>query len=322
MHMKTECDKVWDRFPVSQRLAINLLLKCNLSCWHCNVAANPSRTEKLDTAAVLKALSDGWAVGKRHVIFSGGEPFLDSDRLSELVAAAHDLGYAIDIESNAYWARSIDHAEDRLRPLKQVGLAALVLSADAFHTREMPLRKTINAAKAARKLGLLVEVNFCPCGDKEVDNGILEDLEAAGIVPIINPLLDVGRATDQQLVKEQSFNLSELPDCDALMMTLHADGEIYSCCEINAANEARSPAPIRYVAQDASQIDIGRADQQAALLREFYNKSSPTYFRKLVASEDVFAGLEEARFSSICDFCHKCFEDERRLEYLRSRAQE
>ncbi|WP_284125100.1 radical SAM protein [Parerythrobacter aestuarii] len=320
MHKKTERDKVWDRFPISQRLAINLLLKCNLSCWHCNVAANPSRTERLDTAAVLKALRDGWAVGKRHVIFSGGEPFLDSNRLSELVTAAHDLGYAVDIETNAYWARSIEQAEDRLRPLKQDGLAALVLSADAFHTREMPLRKTINAAKAARNLGLLVEVNFCPCGEQEIDDDILTALEVAGIDPIINPLLDVGRASDQQLVGEQSFALSELPDCDALMMTLHADGEIYSCCEINAAKEALSPAPIRYTAKDASEIDIGSAHQQASLLREFYDESSPTYFRRLVASEDVFAGLEKARFTSICDFCHKCFEDERRLEYLQSRT--
>ena len=114
---------IWDRYPVQERLAINYTLTCNLACAHCNTDSNPHRRERLSPDDVRRVLAAGRDKGKRHVIFSGGEVFLFQAELLGLVREAVSLGYEVDVETNAFWARSQDKAIARLTPFVTAGVA-------------------------------------------------------------------------------------------------------------------------------------------------------------------------------------------------------
>jgi hypothetical protein len=309
---------LWERFPSSERLCVNVILRCNLTCAHCNVGSHPQREERLSSTYVEELLAAGWAVGKRHVTFSGGEPFLERRSLQSAVGAAGRLGYAIDVETNAFWARTPMVATTLLRPMRDAGLQGLVLSADAFHADVMPLEKTVNAGLAAKELGLLVEVNFCPSTDPVVDGVILATLERAGFEVIRNPLLAIGRAANEFPDAPATIEVAQLPDCDSLTTTVHADGTIFSCCEIDDRLKDCDPEPIRVGGPGNPGEALLRARPLGRVLEAFYEPASPVYFKKLVNSSPLFSNLVDGRYTSICHFCRTCFAEPERLAFLES----
>ena len=305
---------IWDRFPPSERIAVNFTLTCNLSCAHCIVESSPHRKERLDTSEVRTALLAGQAAGKRHVTFSGGEVFLFADEVCELVAFARELGFVVDVETNAYWARNEQTARDRLAPFVEAGIAGMALSADAYHVAHFPVERTIQAAKTGRGAGLLVEINFCPSQDAEVDAQIRAALEAAGEPYIVNELLNRGRGA-QLLQLSRRHAYSELPDCDSLTTTLHATGDMYACCELDTSTDAMKRTPV-FLGSIRSRAALTEMRHRERLVRAFHDPKSPVYFRSLVGTHASFRGLRDERFQSICHFCMRALGDPGRVAAL------
>lgn len=305
---------VWDRFHPSERICLNLLLRCNLSCGHCNVGSNPHRRELLSALEVAALISIASRSGKRHITLSGGEPLLEPELTLHAVSAATAHGMSVDLESNAFWARTEEIAASVLKPLVDCGLSALVLSADSYHTKLMPLSKTIAAARAALALGILVEVNFCPSTDVASDNQVLSELRSAGIEAIVNPLLSIGEA--KQFAQTNDWTVGELPTCDSLTLTVHADGAIYSCCEIDDRTRTTEPRPIRAVQswQEADAFETAILCNE--VLQSFYDPESQFFFKRVVESVPSFQELQHGRYGSICDFCRACFMEPRRFQWL------
>ncbi|HWT30792.1 MAG TPA: radical SAM protein [Propylenella sp.] len=307
---------IWDRYEPSERICINLLLRCNLRCGHCNVGSHPERREALEPEEVELILAAAARAGKRHVTFSGGEPMLDRSALLAALGAANRLGLASDLETNAFWARSPVAARDELRVLADSGLQGLVLSADAFHSNQMALAKTIHAAQAAYAVGLLVEVNFCPSGDLQRDEAVLARLSEANIEPIMNPFLEIGRGASAQESAGNRFSIAELPACDSLTATVHADGAMFSCCEIDDRTKNFDPLPIRTAASWREDREFERSNRFRNLLERFYSPDSPTYFVRMVAKNDSFKSLNGKTYQSVCEFCKECFSSNQRLAKL------
>lgn len=306
---------IWDRFPPSERLAINFTLTCNLACAHCIVESSPHRRERLTPEEVRSALVAGQRYGKKHVTFSGGEVFLFPAQMCEAITGARALGYVVDVETNAYWARSEVAARKRLAPFVEAGIAGVSLSADAYHTAYFPVERVINAARAARFYGMLTEINFCPSSDHETDAGILASLEAAGEPYIRNELLNRGRGSELAAV-ELRRPVAELPDCDSLTTTVHATGDVYACCEleISTGDMKRTPVFLGSIRSPGKGLpDNGDGER---LVTAFYDPSSPAYFRKLVRDHPMFRELAGERFASICDFCLRALGDPGRVAEL------
>jgi hypothetical protein len=310
---------IWDRFPPSERLVINFTLTCNLACAHCIVESSPHRRERLTREEVRSALVAGQQYGKRHVTFSGGEVFLFPAEICAAIASARELGYVVDVETNAFWARSEQTARKRLAPVVEAGIAGVSLSADAYHVAYFPVDRVINAARAARSYGMLTEINFCPSSDHETDEKILTALDAAGEPYIRNELLNRGRGTELTPV-ELRRPVDELPDCDSLTTTVHATGDVYACCELEVSTNAMQRTPvflgsIRYPGKGLP--DSGGGEQ---LVTAFYEPSSPIYFRKLVREHPMFRELAGERYASICDFCLHALGDPGRVAELAALA--
>src|SRR4051794_34857778 len=216
---------IWDRFAPHERLVINFTLTCNLSCAHCIVESSPHRKERLSGDEVMAALRAGAERGKKHVTFSGGEVFLFADEVCELIGQASRLGFVVDVETNAYWARNPEIAAARLAPFVAAGVAGMALSADAFHVERFPVQRTIQAARTGRAMGLLTEINFCPSPNAAVDAEIVAALHAAGEPFLRNELLDRGRGRELVQIRV-GHRVDELPDCDSLTTTVHATGDV------------------------------------------------------------------------------------------------
>jgi hypothetical protein len=305
-----------DRYPLEERLCIVYTLRCNITCGHCIVASSPHRREALTLDEALAVLDWGAADGRKLVTFSGGEVFLCYDDLLVLTAHAHDQGLEVDVETNAFWARTPEHARDRLVPLIERGLRGICLSVDAHHVEHFPLDRQLHAYHVAREQGLHTELNFCPSASPEVDAQIRRTLEALGIRFIDNPLLNRGRARDG-LTRLPTLTARQLPDCDGLNTTVHPSGDVFACCEFEDENEGLRQLPVfsGNIRRHRHALDDG--PRSSALLQAFYEPGSPGYFRTLLEREPAFAPLRSRRFHSICDFCAAALSDPERREVLR-----
>jgi hypothetical protein len=298
---------IWDRFPPRERMAINFTLTCNLSCAHCIVESGPHRTERLSVEEVTAALRAGAAQGKRHVTFSGGEVFLFPAQVTTLVAEARSLGYVVDIETNAFWARNPEVAARKLAPFVEAGVAGMALSADAFHTERFPVTRTIQAARTGREMGLLTEINFCPSTDRAADDAIVTALREAGEPFLRNELLDRGRGKDLVTIRV-GHPVEDLPECDSLTTTVHATGDMYACCELDISTDAMKRTPV-FLGSIRGVPDEDRMRRRERVVREFYDPASPIYFRRMVAEHPMFAAAAAGRYTTICDFCLNTLDD-------------
>jgi MoaA/NifB/PqqE/SkfB family radical SAM enzyme len=100
-----------------------------------------------------------------HVYFEGGEPFLYYPILVESLKMAREKGFDVGLLSNAYWATDPEDSKLYLRPISQLGLMSLSLSADPFHYEDLESERTKNAADAAVELGIPVNIMSIDYGD-------------------------------------------------------------------------------------------------------------------------------------------------------------
>lgn len=311
---------IWDRFPSHQRLCINFTLTCNIACDHCIVESNPQRRERLTPGEVRAALLTGSRNGKRHVTFSGGEVFLFPQEMHEAITYARELDYVVDVESNAFWARSPEVARRKLAPFVEAGISGLALSADIYHMKYFPVERPINAAAAARSFGLATEIQFCTSSDKAADAEIIASLAAAGEPYVVLELLDRGRGRDLMQIW-RGHRVEELPDCDDLTTTVHATGDAYACCQLDIGVDAMKRTPVFLGSIRSASPSPAEQDDRERVVRGFYDPQSPIYFRKMVKDHPLFQGLADERFRNICSFCMNALGDPGRVAALRETLQ-
>lgn len=127
--------------------------RCTLRCLHCCFYSSPTRP------GVHVGLADGLEYLRqlhtldRVVHIAGGEAMMYWDDLRELCAHAAREGVAPHfLETNTSWCVDGSAGRDRLLLLRDLGVAGLLLSADAFHQRDCPVDRYL------RCLDLAVEV--------------------------------------------------------------------------------------------------------------------------------------------------------------------
>ncbi|MCO5999563.1 radical SAM protein [Actinoallomurus rhizosphaericola] len=316
--MTAEGVPIWDRFPSHQRLCINFTLTCNIACDHCIVESSPHRRERLDTDEVRAALSEAWENGRRHVTFSGGEVFLYPREMCEVITWARQLGYVVDVESNAFWARSDQLAREKLAPFVEAGISGLALSADIYHMKYFPVERPITAARTARSFGLATEIQFCRSHYRERDDEIIAALAAAGEPYVVLELLDRGRAREMLQVW-RGHRVEELSECDDLTTTLHATGDVYACCQLDIGADQMKRTPVFLGSIRSAASGAAERDRREQLVRAFYDPESPIYFRTMVREHPLFQPLNEERFSNICTFCMHALGDPARVAALEER---
>lgn len=185
---------------------------CALACMHCRAAAIPRRDPGELTTDEAKALLDRIAAfgdPPPLVVFTGGDPMRRPD-LPELVAHGTRSGLVVSLTPSGTAAVT----EDRLRALKDAGLARLAVSLDgagadvhdAFRRVRGSYRNTRRIIEHARALGLGLQINTTICRQTVGELPALVD-EVAGFGALLWALfflIPVGRArADQALTANE-----------------------------------------------------------------------------------------------------------------------
>lgn len=144
---------------------------CDLACRHCRAEACPDPGEgELSTAEVAGVLDDLASLGSPRpvVVLTGGDP-LRRDDLTEVVAHGSRAGLVMAVSP----AGTLRAGARRLGELRDAGARTVSLSLDgasrdthdAFRGVDGSFAWTIAAARAAREVGLRVQVNTTVCAE-------------------------------------------------------------------------------------------------------------------------------------------------------------
>lgn len=122
---------------------------CNMRCGHCDVKKSGAR---LDTKAALRFIDRCAVSGIKRIGFTGGEPFLATGLLAELIKRSVRRKLFFDrIMTNGAWFKSKHGLVSGLKKIFDAGYdGTICVSIDAFHRQE--LRKTALFIETAVKI--------------------------------------------------------------------------------------------------------------------------------------------------------------------------
>jgi radical SAM protein len=172
---------------------------CELACDHCRADAQPGRNPNELTTEEGKRLLDEAALfgDSQLVVLSGGDPLIRDD-LVELVAYGTDIGLRMTLTPSGTDSLTLDVLKD----LKASGLKRLALSIDGpkavhdnFRGEDGSFQQTVNAAVAANKIGLPVQINTTVCETTASTLPVVRDLVArlGAVLWSVFFLVSVGR---------------------------------------------------------------------------------------------------------------------------------
>ncbi|SER19265.1 Radical SAM superfamily protein [Solimonas aquatica] len=284
-------------------ISFALTSRCNARCVHCASSCGPHRDTWLEVQEVKRLITEAAALSTGDALrvdFTGGEVFLDFDRLLDLVRFASQLGAEVGCVSNAYWATSDASASDKLRRLEQAGLSTLAISTSRFHQAFVPLSRVERAVRLARATGLLTELKVIFTQDEAGTQGAALQWSKAipAAVHIHSPILPY-LSTGQTLPEASYPRMPGLPRevCPGQSLAISENGMAYSCATPGADHDFLSLGDSRAIALAELQHRLQQGAKQR-LLREH----GPAYF----AGAAILAGdgqhLREA-YANACDLC-------------------
>ena len=134
-------------------LKIHLTYQCTAHCAHCRFGCDNSPQPVIDPDLAMGCVRALRAHNNlQMVVLMGGEPGLFPELTYRLAAACTDLGLAVRVETNAFWASTEDAARRYLAPLFALG-ASVMFSLDAFHEPHVPLERVERALRVSAELG-------------------------------------------------------------------------------------------------------------------------------------------------------------------------
>jgi hypothetical protein len=301
------------RTPLFSGIVLMLTKRCPVRCSCCAVDCTPqSRSEfSLEAAkALVNAASARDLPIARKLSITGGEPFLDLNRLVELIRFARLRRFDVNTVTSAFWARSTRDADKLITALKTAGLAKLIVSTDTFHTERVPVTRVECAVRACRDAGLecsiqVIETPDHPSADtaRQIDPELLSCVEVQAV-----RCAPAGRA---KTFARQTFEWRPLDGIDRrgcnLAVTATPTGRLYPCCSPLALEGAPSLGDLS-VRDLAAVLRAAVADPFWHLLRAY----GPTFFADLLARWDR---MPSGPFVGPCGLCAAIFSrgDLRRL---------
>lgn len=129
---------------------------CPSRCAHCLYRCGPQRDKRhIDTRTAESAFETVRKLGCASVHIGGGEPFLDTDTLGEVLEIASRKGVGVEyVETNSAWFRDTESAISVLRRLRKKGLRTLLVSISPFHNAFIPFSKVAGVMDACEKTGI------------------------------------------------------------------------------------------------------------------------------------------------------------------------
>ena len=222
-----------------------LTYSCTYQCDHCFLHGSPEARGTFTVEQLRRVFAEIERMGTVEIVyFEGGEPFLYYPLLLEGLRLAAGLGVPCGIVTNAYWATSVEDAELWLRPVRDIGIADLSVSDDAFHQSTAEGNSAKRALQAARNLGIPCDT-ICiqapapaPCQEGSTNKG--QPVTGGGV-------LFKGRAAEKLTAGLPRRRREELTTCPheelAEPARVHIDcfGNVHLCQGLSMGNLWETP---------------------------------------------------------------------------------
>ncbi len=219
-----------------------LTYQCAFECDHCFVFGSPFAEGTFTLKQVENVLDEARKIGTiKTIYFEGGEAFLFYPLLVESVRRARDAGFSVGIVTNVYFATTEEDAALWLKPLKEIGIADLSISDDAFHFGEQD-NAAKRAMRAARKLGLPVD---SICIDKPTV--VMNAPRAKGEPVVGGSVMFRGRAAEKLTARFAARRLARIWRVSARgfgnpgRVHIDAYGNVHLCQGISMGNAWQTP---------------------------------------------------------------------------------
>lgn len=228
-------------------LTIMLTNQCPLRCAHCGPRSGPKEKGALDLETVTQALDEARTRSCLMVNFSGGEPFILGQFLTDCVRAAAAREFLPRITTGAYWSATETMSARRLDPLAEAGLRQLFISCSDAHSEFVPFSNIIKATVAARQRDIEVYLTVGTSQtSRTTPHSVYQSFEAAGVSTpwlLNSPIIPYGRAEENMPAAELLMQPVENFAGPCASMTEHptiqADGRVTGCAVVFAGACAR-----------------------------------------------------------------------------------
>jgi MoaA/NifB/PqqE/SkfB family radical SAM enzyme len=281
---------------------------CNASCAHCVADAGPHGRLQLAKARALECIEAAAGLGMSVVGYTGGEIFLFYDDLCEMMRHAHRRGMSGLVDTNGGWATSLDAARCRLAELRSLGLRYLRLSTDHLHQARVPLKRIINALRAANELDISTSVTVCYFkNDQTVLETVAAISEHASDISTrsVSPFGRAATLPEERIVRRPFESITSR--CAALASpAVNQRGRVSICCAppmyLDDAVAQASPLVLGWIDQQPLTELITRARNDPFLA--FYAEHGPAgLIERLNALEEGFFTPRPRGYTGICDLC-------------------
>lgn len=217
---------------------------CPLKCDFCCHDRGTIGARRIDRATMRTSLLQFCAEPTvTRFAFSGGDPFLYFDDIVEVVASARSAGVVqpFHLVTSGYWADGAT-TEARLARLRALGMDRLNVSYDVEHARWVTPDQIREVARAARALGIHVEL-YASFWNREDDiRALLPDVDQLADEVNVYAVARSGRAARSGRRTTMAVPLQSKFSCGApshYSMAVYPDGEVYPCCAGDFNSAAR-----------------------------------------------------------------------------------
>lgn len=233
---------------------------CNLACTHCTVSRKDMVLD-IDLAKQLIDLCNEFGI--ERIGFSGGEPFLASDALAEIVRYVRERDLFFDrIMTNGVWYKTNDELEETLKKIFDAGFdGTICVSFDKYHQQTISklvlfVETVFSIAETKENIELACVYDEDPCENKvllenlaQCINGILEwDFIPYRIVDTLRLNQECETMFDSLGIHIPITHIMRSKSADTLawndtewftddfcagpgnVLYVHADGTIAACC--------------------------------------------------------------------------------------------
>jgi hypothetical protein len=126
---------------------------CSSKCGHCHYNSSLQRNKDYITVDNSQKIFDFLKRnGCKSIHIGGGEPFLQIEKLKDVLAVAKESNINIEyIETNSSWFKNEKQAAEILKELQNLGVNMLLISISPLHNEYIPFQKVEGLIKACQK---------------------------------------------------------------------------------------------------------------------------------------------------------------------------
>lgn len=275
---------------------------CNLHCAHCFVNRTSLKLNINDAKSLILSCKQSESSQIDKIGFSGGEPFLYLDFLTEIIKFSRDNDFMFDqIMTNGDWWKDEAGLRETLQKIYDAGYDGKIgVSYDNFHAQKFERIQTFCAAvnEIFGEENLTIQAVADPFLDEEKSNQLESELNSLcnDFAADIFILPQTFQANDERGWQSKKWFKEDFCSGPGNILFVHPTGDIAPCCGF--ANEDK-PLFIGKITDSFEKIMHNASENK--MIQDCFSSGLLKRAKEMEKSGEKFPA--KGRTSDICTFC-------------------